>query len=337
MKRTFLALCLSTLPIFTHTITPAPAVINAFSAELYHYLETEPTPHESATPTAMEKLFGDIFQYATLPYTQDIRCIDPQALPELHEYIKKMAEHHHIPTPLIFLSTNTQPQHIDIKLCTYQENSAILLHPGTFAALSTRVFERYVEQAIVRIQTTIALLRDAKHTHAIKNYVFLGTGIALPVIFGIAGWFDSTGSSKTARWATGGTALIAAALYTFLLCQHLKTKYACLTFQRISSFHNNEQAREDTYPAAVSPGAKNVLTKNPDLLYTIDMTLKIQQYLKARNSDFLKLEQEPYLVREKKSLAEEVGPIDTWEQEEDAEAELVVTPPTQNPGRRSPK
>jgi len=263
-----------------------PGVPNDYAPELNAHLIQ--TPPYSATPPAssLEKMYLDVFGYATLPYSQPIQRLEEQNFPLLTKLVEQLCTQYGVEKPALFLASDTTTPHIDIKICTYNTSSALLLHPGTFTALTTKVFERYLEQVIVRLQLT-----SAHYTHLIegKRKSKIAFGVCSLIAPLIAGVMAKQFPDHAVASATLG-ALIAS-LYGGLALSQICKKYAGITFQRVSSFHNDEQAREDYFPALKADKTQEFVS-NPDDMYGIEMTIKIQKYLQARNEEFRQLEQD---------------------------------------------
>lgn len=258
-----------------------------YAAEMSAYF-SNPTPPDTAlckVQTAQEKLFQDVFSFATLPYSQPIKKITGEDFPALNVLVKTLCNQYKIKEPMLFMACSPKSLHIDIKLCTLNKESALLIHPNTINTLNTRVFERYVEQAIMRIRNTITLYTEAvsrKKKKTIIAGLCSGIGIALAATLA---WSLLTNY----RPMVTGTSCTAAAAYGALLALASTKKHAAFSFQRISSFHNSEQAREDYFPP-LSPDQKPAITENPTFLFGLDAIIKTQDYLKNRNAHFAELE-----------------------------------------------
>jgi len=232
----------------------------------------------------LEKIFFDIFSFATTPYTQPVRRVAVESCPQLHELVCKLSKEYAIEKPQLFLACDQAPGNIDIKLCTFNTASALLLHPGTVAALSGRVFERYLEQALSRIQATILQFKEQLNTRKNQRMGFL---ITLPLIVALTAFLThryANQEGKEKYFVSLGCGLSTGA-YALLLYRSLTKRYAGFSFQRISSFHNDEQAREDFFPAPTKD-KRNQLTEDPDELFGINAITQTQNYLKTRNEEF---------------------------------------------------
>jgi len=279
---------LTVMPIHCAS-TPSPYI-----TELTEYFTQKAVQGQEYIPhTAEEKLFHTIFSVATLPYSQPIRQLLPTDFPHLYKLSHSLSTRYQISEPLLFMACDTSTGHIDIKLCTLNQSSALLLHPNTLVALSERVFERYVEQAFMRIQSTIAAHKKHQYTKR-KNAMLLGVcgGSTLAILTAALGYYWSQASTKPA-WATFGGAgaiMTTASVYGALLYHYLSKKHAGFSFQRISSFHNSEQAREDYFPP-LDANQQPTFTSNPGPLFGLESLVKTEEYLRARNTHFQQLEQ----------------------------------------------
>lgn len=292
-----------------------PYAQNSYAQELQAHLAATDRTQIPQPESGVEKLFYDVFAYATLPYTQFIRRVMPGECPDLEQFITGLCKQYNIRQPMLFFAHDTNTNHIDIKVCTYNDSSALLLHPGTVTALSTRIFQRYIEQVLIRVQTTVDQYKKKLKQARNAQWIALGTGLG--GLLGVAGAAayktrQSSAPSQTAQTssasgqaspsgavltATKGvkTALFAGALslgsagYGALLHYLLSKKITGFSFQRISSFHNDEQAREDYFPA-LKPDKSQIFFTNVDSLFGLDTTIKIQRYLRDRNEEFRQLD-----------------------------------------------
>ena len=278
-------------PIYTVTpdASPYAAEMTAYCTKMNSAKETE------QSLTAQEKLFHDIFSFATLPYTQPIKKIAPEDFPLVSTLVNNLSSQYEINEPLLFLACDASTPHIDIKICMLNKESAILIHPNTILMLSSRVLDRYVEQAIMRIKNTIDHYKESLIKRAKKAIGFgvggaglLGIGTALLYLL-----------AEKQRPAVIAASCLTSACYGAALCYYLTRKHVAFSFQRISSFHNNEQAREDSFPP-LTINQKPIITENPGILFSLDSIIKTQEYLKARNKTFAEFEQ--FEAEKKESL-----------------------------------
>ncbi|MDQ5890543.1 MAG: hypothetical protein QG604_417 [Candidatus Dependentiae bacterium] len=272
----------------THgTLDSFTLIQNDYASELDDHLATVDLSQPVYPQSSLEKIFIDVFTFATLPYTQPIRPITNGECPALQNFVKKVSNQYDIQPPQIFISHDMAAKHIDIKLCTFNTESALLLHPETVNALSSRVFERYIEQVIVRIHTTITQYTSHLKSHTTRK---IGLAMAAPVALGlIAAFASGTTQNSWARYILPISTWIGGGLYGALLYRWLTHVYVGFSFQRVSSFHNTEQAREDFFPPLNTDKTQR-FTENPDVLFGIQTILKIQQYLRARNIEFMELD-----------------------------------------------
>ena len=308
-----------------------PYAQNSYAQELQAHLAATDRTERMQAETGVEKLFYDVFAYATLPYTQFIRRVLPGECPDLEQLIADLCKQYNIKPPMLFLAHDTNTNHIDIKVCTYNDSSAILMHPGTITALGTRIFQRYVEQVLIRIQTTVDQYKRKLKQVRNTKWIALGIGAGgLTTLAAAAGFKMRNGNtSSSVKPATSApeasvgsvdtepaapsatipstpaavapsanginTALltgafgVGSAAYGVLLHYLLSKKITGFSFQRISSFHNDEQAREDYFPA-LKPDKSQIFFTNVDSLFGLDTTIKIQRYLRERNEEFRKLD-----------------------------------------------
>lgn len=252
--------------------------------------------------------FHSIFTYATKPYDTPITQVTNADLPEFFAMLESLSQQLDITPPLVFLARDTQG-HVDIKFSTLNKASAILIHPATLSILSPRILNRYLEQALMRIRETLRQHTVAQEAHDRKNrnYTIAAAAVATLLTVG-AGWFakrrataasantsnaadkSNTDAQDASPWKSGGIAAAATGLITswlahYILSKKLKRRMDSYTFQRISSFHDKQEAREEIYP-----GTSPVSVINP--LYdatpedVLDAISKAQYYLIKRNDEF---------------------------------------------------
>ncbi len=259
-----------------------------YNTEIKQQLTSVSSGESFCPQNSLEKVFFDVFSYATMPYSQPIRRLTIEACPQLHELLCKISMEQGIEKPQLFLACDQSPNNIDIKVCTFNTASAILLHPGTVASLSTRVFERYIEQAICRIQATIFQFSQHLKAHSAQKTGFI---LTLPLITAATAGLTYYCAKQEGheKYLVPFACGISSSIYAVLFYRWLTKKYVGFSFQRISSFHNSEQAREDFFPA-LSRNKKPQFTPNPNELFGIEAIMRTQNYLKTRNDEFRELE-----------------------------------------------
>lgn len=269
------------------TILTSSPTTPSYTAEIHSYTQSLAPNYIFYPGTASEKMFRDIFSFATMPYTQPINLLSQAQCPLLHTLIDGLSEQYDIQAPLLFLAQDNTTPHIDIKLCVFNTTSAILIHPATITTLTPRVFERYIEQAFMRIKTSIHTYQNYLSTQKKKNGIYAAiTGTLLTCAGALLTYFNKNAQH---RWINSTAIAALATGYGALLYHLLKKKYAGFSFQRISSFHNTEQAREDYFPPLDS-NQQPTFTQNPTELFGIEAIIQTQDYLRSRNAQFCELE-----------------------------------------------
>jgi hypothetical protein len=269
------------------TLISANPALPQYATEIEQYQQSLPADYTFYPATASEKLFRDIFSMATLPYTQPITALTAEHCPLLTKLITTLSEQYQIDQPLLFFANDTTTKHIDIKLCVFNNTSAILIHPTTVTALSPRIFDRYVEQAIMRIASSMQSYKKYRSHQTKKAAIYAAvSGVALAAAGALVTYFNK---QESRRAINAGVAATLGIGYGALLFALFKQKHAGFSFQRISSFHNAEQAREDYFPLPDS-NQQPTFTSNPSELFGLDAILQTQEYLRTRNTQFAELE-----------------------------------------------
>jgi hypothetical protein len=258
-----------------------------YATEISQYTKTLAPDTLCYPTTPCEKMFHDIFSMATLPYTQPIHRLPLTQYPSLSALMDRLSTQYEIKTPMLFLANAPETKHIDIKLCVFNKISAILIHPTTVTALTPRVFDRYIEQAFMRIATNIHAYNTYLSTQHKKGAMYASiSGVLIGCATALITYCNKEPKN---RWITGTSAGILAAGYGALLYHLFKKKHAGFSFQRISSFHNTEQAREDCFPP-LDTNQQPTFTADPSALFGLDAVIQTQEYLRARNAQFCELE-----------------------------------------------
>jgi hypothetical protein len=305
------------------TCQPLPLT---YAEEIAQYRQALPADYTCYPTTAAEKMFQDIFSMATLPYTQPITLIKPEQCASLNTLIQNLSEQYNIEAPLLFLANDATTAHIDIKLCVFNTSSALLIHPTTVTALTPRVLDRYIEQAFMRITSTIHAYKKYISQQKKKGIIYATVSGALLAAAGaLLTYFNKT---EQYRWINPAVASAVAVGYGALLYHLFKTKQAGFSFQRLSSFHNTEQAREDRFPL-LDANQQPVFTRNPSESFGLNAIIETQKYLRSRNAQFCEFEK---LDTEKN---EEPSSEDSYYQKLDLLRQKIT--PTQSKKKKSVK
>lgn len=269
---------LLTLLLFCITSIDAVAPQHSFHVELDDFLATH---NEGApqSPDFIDKMCISIFS-AALPKGALITRLTPTDTPLLIESIVTFCKLHDIPVPRVYLAHDHQ--NIDLKFCTYDLNGGLLFHKKTFSQLSTRVFRGYLQQTLLRMSKHFAhhkkLILQKRYENSI-GITALGTVNLLGFLASLAV------RSKVGRFFLGLVQLGIAGGTGAYLYRMLTQRMSTHSYERVSSFHNDEQAREDIFPGN-TPEESLRPTFDAPPEHLLKVITDTQEFITQRNAEY---------------------------------------------------
>ena len=262
------------------------AITNTYRTELEAVLAQ--TPIESLTACAhdhIDKYCLDILRVAATENVPLIRA-DATTFGELTSMISQCCAKHSMPVPRIFIALDRIG--IDVKFCTYNQEGGILLHQKTFETYSTRVFRGYLEQVLLRMNKHFDHHATLVKQQQQKQHISACTvGLANSALFALS----RAASEKPVVAAMANIVqLAAAAASTVWLYRLFTQKMSTYSFQRVSSFHNEEQAREDIFPGSTPEQSLEPVFNAPPT-HMLEVIAQTQSFIRQRDAEFAELEQ----------------------------------------------
>lgn len=269
---------LLTLLFFLVTSIDARAPQDSFQIELDDFLATY-TQAPQQSPDFIDKMCLSIFS-AALPKTTLVTRLTPTDTPLLIESIVAFCKLHDIPVPRIYLAHDDI--NIDLKFCTYDLNGGLLFHKKTFSQLSTRVFRGYLQQTLLRMSKHFThhkkLISQKRYEDSI--------GLAVLGTVNLLGFLASlVVDSKVGRFFLGLAQLGIAGGTGAYLYRMLTQRMSTHSYERVSSFHNDEQAREDIFPGNTpEESLRPVFDAPPEHL--LKVITDTQAFIADRNAEY---------------------------------------------------
>jgi len=258
---------------------------NVYHSEVAEFLAEQPTIVQYEPTDYVDTFFLEAFK-EVVPTGSPIIRITSQECPHLFALIEKISSELGIPAIRLYLSPDNQ--NIDVKFRTLNDHAGLLIHNKTLQAMTHLHFKNYLRQALGRIQTYLY-----HHTRAYNAQLSAKFGIsivALTVAALTARLTNSYLNNKTTAIAITTTiALIAGGIIGGLLNQHSVISHS---YGRLSSYNNQEEAREDIYP---EPKEGDIM--KPEFIYNaspdhlIRLIQIFQEYIRKRNEDFSRLKE----------------------------------------------
>jgi|GEM_PF-4512388 len=223
-----------------------------------------------------DKIFTEVFTPVTPQGCQLVK-LDESISPSLCEFVHKTSDELGIRPPLLYLSLDEK--NVDIKCATYNQRSAFLLHSLTFSSKNSPAFRGYLRTALSTLAGTIE-----KHQNIFlkqKRHV-LGAAVgSLASLLALTYFTQAWGSHVKKQMLMGAAGILSGSL----LYHTLNTRITTISYQRIPSFDNREEAREDLFPGQTCDSILiPVYNGSPDL--AVKLILQAQSYIQKRNKEF---------------------------------------------------
>ena len=287
MFRSYIAHILS-IALIAGTYATNVQAHNTYLKNITAFLAMQDAPLQQHQPSdAYDKIFMEVFREAK-PETSPLIRLTAEQCPALYQFIKNTSVELDISMPRLFFSNDEE--NVDIKCATFNEESALLFHGLTFTSKNTRAFRGYLRTALHTVARTVEQHRKLLMKQ--QNWQigsWLGSALALGGLL-LIGSHTSLGTGNKAPWLKGATVLAGigcGAWIRHIMGQRITT----ISYQRVPSFDNREEAREDLFPGA-TPDEILIPVYNGSQHLATELVLKAQAYVKKRNEDFL--EQQEY-------------------------------------------